>query len=143
MNNKLIDAASGRYLPIQYPEEATYWEAAKQHKLVLQRCNSCGKVWYPIGPTCPFCLSDDFKWQRMSGRGVISNVVVFHKGWTDYLKTKAPYAVVQVQLEEGPRLTANLIGEQPTAANIGMPVEAVWEDLTEEVSLVQFRARES
>jgi uncharacterized OB-fold protein len=143
MNSKLIDNASGRYLPIQYPEEATYWEAAKRHVLMLQRCNGCGKAWYPIGPTCPFCLSADYEWEQMSGRGVISNVVVFHKGWTEYLKKKAPYAVIQVELEEGPRLTANFLGDLPGPENIGMPVEAVWEDLTEEVSLVQFRARAS
>ena len=143
MNSKLIDNATGRYLPIQYPEEAPHWEAAKRHVLKLQRCNGCGKAWYPIGPTCPFCLSADFQWEEMSGRGVISNVVIFHKGWTDYLKKQAPYAVIQVELEEGPRLTCNFVGDLPSAANIGMPVEAVWDDVTEEVSLVQFRARAS
>lgn len=143
MNTKLIDSASGHYLPIQFPEEAPFWEAAKRHVLMLQRCKGCGKVWYPIGPTCPFCLSAEHVWEEMSGRGAISNVVVFHKGWTEYLMNKVPYAVIQVELEEGPRLTANFVGGLAGADHIGMPVEAVWEDLTEEVSLVQFRARSS
>lgn len=143
MNSELIDKATGRYLPIQYPEETPFWEAAKRHELVLQRCMDCGKVWYPIGPSCPFCLSSNYEWQKMSGRGVISNVVIFHKGWTPYLQQKTPYAVIQVELEEGPRLTANLVGATATAASIGMPVEAVWEDVNEEVSLVQFRPRSS
>lgn len=141
MTEKIIDESTGRYLPITFPEETPFWEAAKRHELLLQRCNGCGKVWYPIGPTCPFCLTAEHTWEKMSGRGVICNVVIFHKGWTPYLQERAPYAVIQVELEEGPRLTSNFVGEMPTAASIGMPVEAVWEDVTEDVSLVQFRAR--
>lgn len=143
MSMELMNKATGQYLPVLYPEEAPYWEAAKRHELVLQRCLDCSKVWFPIGPTCPHCMSSRHKWEKMSGRGTISNVVIFHKGWTPYLKTKTPYAVIQVELEEGPRLTSNFVGGSVTAANIGMPVEAVWEDVTEEVSLVQFRPRSS
>lgn len=141
MSINLQDQASGRYLPILYPEEAPYWEAARRHELVLQRCSDCGRVWYPIGPSCPFCLSDRFQWEKMSGRGKIANVVIFHKGWTPYLQAQAPYAVVQVDLEEGPRLTGNFVGGKVTAADIGKPVEACWEDVTSEISLVNFRAR--
>ena len=143
MSNELIDKATGRYLPIRYPEEAPYWDGAQQGKLVLQECEDCGKTWFPIGPTCPHCLSSNFQWKQMSGLGTISNVVIFHKGWTPYLNSKTPYAVVQVELDEGPRITANFVGEKVTAENIGVPVEAVWEKINEEISLVQFKSRAS
>ena len=55
------DEKTGRYLPVVYPEEKPFWDAAKQRRLMLQRCRACGKVWYPIGPTCPFCLSNDLR----------------------------------------------------------------------------------
>ena len=45
----------------------------------------------------------------MSGRGTLHNYVVYHKAWTKWFESRVPYAVVQVQLEEGPRLTANLL----------------------------------
>jgi uncharacterized protein len=136
-----IDERTGRYLPILFPEEKPFWDAAKQHKLLLQRCAKCSRVRYPIGPTCPWDLSNDFEWEQMSGRGVIQNFVIYHKAWTPYYRDKVPYALVHVEIEEGPRLTTNLFDVRPDQVRIGMPVEAVWEDVTDAVSLLQFRPR--
>ncbi len=136
---KVKDDRTGRYLPVIYPEEIPFWEAAKQRRLKLQRCNSCGKAWYPIGPACPFCFSMDFAWSLMSGRGTLHNYVVYHKAWTPWFEKRVPYAVVQVQLEEGPRLTTNLLDCALDAIRIGMPVEAAYEDVTDEITLLQFR----
>ncbi len=136
---KVKDDRTGRYLPVIYPEEIPFWEAAKQRRLKLQRCNSCGKAWYPIGPACPFCFSMDFAWSPMSGRGTLHNYVVYHKAWTPWFEKRVPYAVVQVQLEEGPRLTTNLLDCALDAIRIGMPVEAAYEDVTDEITLLQFR----
>jgi uncharacterized OB-fold protein len=135
------DEKTGRYLPILYPEEKPFWDAAKQHRLVLQCCSKCGRVRYPIGPTCPWDLSNDFEWKQMSGRGVVHNFVIYHKPWIPYYRDKVPYALVQVELEEGPRLTTNLLEVPVDQVRIGIPVEAVWEDVTDAVSLVQFCPR--
>lgn len=138
-SQKMIDNETGRYLPIIYPEEIPYWEAAKNRRLVLQRCNTCGKAWYPIGPACPHCFSTDYKWDRMSGQGVVHNYVIYHKAWTPFYEKRVPYAVVQVELKEGPRLTTNLLECPVTDVKIGMPVEVTYEDITKEITLVQFR----
>jgi uncharacterized OB-fold protein len=139
MNAITKNTASGRYLPILYPEEMPYWQAAKHHKLVLQRCDGCGKVRFPIGPTCPFCQSNMFTWTTMSGRGVVHNYVIYHKAWIPYYRDKVPYALVQVEIEEGPRLTTNLWDVPVDQIKIGMEVEASWEDVTDEITLLQFR----
>lgn len=136
---KVVDEKSGRYLPMIYPEELPFWEAAKQRQLKLQRCKSCGKAWYPVGPACPHCFSMEFEWTRMSGRGVIHNFVVYHKAWTPWFEKRVPYAVVQVELEEGPRLTTNLLDCPPGEIRIGMPVQVAFEDITDDITLVQFR----
>ena len=75
----------------------------------------------------------------MSGRGVLHNFVIYHKAWTKWFESRVPYAVVQVQLEEGPRLTTNLLECDVKNIKIGMPVEAVYEDITDEITLLQFR----
>ena len=139
MANDILDKKTGRYLPILYPEEKPFWDAAKAHQLKLQRCKGCGKVIYPVGPTCPSCLSKEFEWETMSGKGVVDNLIVFHKGWTPYLQTKVPYAVVQVKIAEGPRLTTNMLGIKPEDIKIGMEVEATFEDVTDDVTLLQFQ----
>lgn len=133
--------AAGRYLPVRYQEEAPYWDAARDGRLVLQRCDACQRFWFPIGPVCPRCLGTAVTWTEMSGDGSVSSFVVYHKAWAPWLTDRVPYAVVQVQLTEGPRLTANLLGVPPADVRIGMPVRACFEQLTEEVTLVQFRPR--
>jgi uncharacterized OB-fold protein len=138
-SQKMRDDATGRYLPVIYPEELPYWEGAKKRELWLQRCNGCGKAWYPIGPACPHCFSVDFAWTRMSGRGRIHNYVVYHKAWTPWFEQRVPYAVIQVELEEGPRLTTNLLDCPVSQVKIGMAVEVAYEDITGEITLVQFR----
>ncbi len=138
MQNKLVDEKTGRFLPILYPLEAPYWEATKRHELRLQRCPKCDKVWFPIGPVCPSCLSEDLDWALMSGRGKVSSFVVYHKAWAPWLESRVPYTVAQVELEEGPRLTANLLGVEPSKVKIGMQVKVVYEKVNEEVTLIQF-----
>lgn len=139
MTTPVLHDASGRYLPVLYPEEQPYWDAARRHELVLPQCDSCGKVYYPVGPVCPNCLSDSFRWVPTSGRGTVSSFVVYHKAWAPWLQSRVPYVVAQVELAEGPRLTTNLLDIAPGDVRIGMDVQVAFETLTEEVTLVQFR----
>ena len=140
---KVIDEHTGRYLPVIYPEELPFWEGTRRRELILQRCNGCGKSWFPIGPACPHCFSMSWKWDKMSGRGTLHNFVVFHKAWTKWFQPRVPYAVVQIQLEEGPRLTTNFLECELKDIRIGMPVEAVYEDITSDITLIQFRPRKA
>ena len=81
----------------------------------------------------------DFEWKQMSGRGKIHNYVIYHKAWTPWFQKRVPYAVVQVELEEGPRLTTNLLDCPVGEVKIGMPVEVAYEDIPGDITLVQFR----
>jgi uncharacterized protein len=127
-----------RYLPTVYPGEEPFWDGFRDHEIRLQVCDRCGRAWFPIGPVCPFCLSDAFTWKPMSGRGTISTFVVFHKAWAPWLESRVPYAVVQVELAEGPRLTTNLMGVPAAETRIGMPVKACYEQVADDVVLLQF-----
>ena len=126
-------------LPRITPDNRPFWEAARRHELRLQRCDACGRFRYPPGPMCPDCLSERFEWRRVSGRGTISSWVVFHRVYFPAFADDAPYAVVQVELEEGPRLISNLVSSPGEKINIGMPVEVVFDDVTPELSLPRFR----
>jgi uncharacterized OB-fold protein len=54
---------------------------------------------------------------------------------------ETPYAVVVVELEEGPRLISNLVDCALADVRIGMPVQVVFEALSPEVTLPKFRPR--
>lgn len=116
-----------------------YWEAAKRHELVMQKCRQCGHYRYPPGINCRGCLSDDLEWVTVSGRGTIYTWTVFHKVYHPAFAADAPYAVVAVELEEGPRVTSNLVDCPLEGIRVGMPVEVVFDDVTEEVTLPKFR----
>ncbi len=127
-------------LPRITPDNRPFWDAVRRHELRLPKCQECGTVWYPLGPVCPECLSERYQWDRMSGRGKVSSWVVFHQAYFAEFADDLPYAVVQVELEEGLRLTSNLVGVPNDAITIGMPVEIVFEDVTPGVTLPRFRA---
>ena len=75
----------------------------------------------------------------MSGRGRIFSVVVMHQASHPWFASRTPYAVVVVELDEGARMLSTVVGPEPHAIAIGMPVEVDFEDLTAEISLPVFR----
>lgn len=134
-----------RPLPILTLANKGFWEAAKNHELRLQKCLECSHVYYPISDMCPFCHSQDYEWALVSGRGVIDSWIVYHQPLHPYfVKTevphlKVPYAVVQVKLEEGPRMFGNLLDVDPKDIKAGMLVQVDFEQVTDEVTLPQWR----
>jgi uncharacterized OB-fold protein len=130
---------SKRFLPVPTPETATYWEKAGEHELWLPRCNACGTVFFYPRSLCPGCHSDAIEWFQASGRGVVESFVINTMPAPGY-EDAAPYAIAFVRLEEGVRLTSNLLDveQTPEAIRIGMPVEVTFEDRGE-ISVPQFR----
>ena len=126
-------------LPRVTPDNRPFWEAARRHELRLPQCQDCKRLWWPPGPVCPDCLSERHEWTRVSGRGTVSSWVVFHKAYFPSFANDIPYAVIQVELEEGPRLISNLVGVPNEEVRVGMPVEVVFDDVTPEITLVRFR----
>ncbi len=131
---------SRKPLPRITPDNRPFWEAARRRELRLPRCLECRTLWYPLGPVCPECLSERCEWERLSGRGKVSSWVVFHQRYFESFVQDIPYNVVQVELDEGPRLLANLVGIPNDQIAIGMPVEVVFDDVTPEITLPRFRA---
>lgn len=102
------------------------WASIRAERMELQQCASCKRFRYPPGPNCPYCLSLDYEWKPVSGRGKIMSWVVFHRQYFD--NYKPPYNVVAVQLEEGPIIMSNLIGPEPSGNWIDQPVMLCYEE---------------
>jgi len=127
--------------PILTEENRGHWDAAKHHEFRLQRCRSCHLVRFPIAYNCPNCLSPDHEWALLSGRGRVSSWVVFHKAYWSGVSARLPYIVAQIELEEGPRYTSNIVGLSADAMHVDMPVEVVFDDVTDSLTLPKFRPR--
>ena len=115
-------------LPFPQPDRDTaeFWSAQNRHELAFQRCTDCNTIRYVVGPLCPDCRSFDFGWVVSSGRGVIySYTVVRHQTHPAF---RVPYTVLLVELEEGPRVIAQLRAPEGTQFGIGARVHVAWED---------------
>jgi uncharacterized OB-fold protein len=126
-------------LPKPTKEDRPFWEAAKRHELVLPRCRECGHVWFPPYLSCNRCLSSDREWVRASGRGTVWGMIEMAQNYLPAFAGDLPYNVVLVELEEGPMMFSNVVGLANDQIRIGMPLEVVFEDVTEEFALPKFR----
>jgi uncharacterized OB-fold protein len=125
-------------LPVTEPLTAPYWDHAANHRLAVQQCRHCGDRHFPPCEVCPVCLSGEQEWQVVSGRATLVSWVRFHRPYWDGYRGQLPYDVCLVQLEEGPLIISNFAGDAPSDAHMGMPLEAVFDDVTERISLVRF-----
>ena len=127
-----------RTLPKPTPETQHYWDGARDGELRLQRCNACDHAYFPPRPFCPECSSRDVAVFKASGRGTLYSYVINHMKSPGY---EPPFAIAVVELEEGPRMMANILDcpQTPEALVLDMPLEVTFEKLTDEITLPQFR----
>jgi uncharacterized OB-fold protein len=128
-------------LPVIEQEDEQFWEAARNHELRMQRCTDCETLWWAPGAICPECWSDSYEWEALSGLGTINSWVVFHRPYWAAFEDEVPYNVAEIELDEGPRYLANVVECDNEDLYRGMPVEVVFEDLTDEITLPKFRPR--
>ncbi len=81
-------------------EHRGYYEAARQGRLVVQRCGSCTLLRGIIGAACPFCTSGDWTWEPVSGKGTIFSYEIVTQAIQPAFRDWVPYPVVLVELDE-------------------------------------------
>ena len=129
-----------RIEPPVTPLAEPYWEATRREELVAQRCGSCdGFVWYPR-EACPHCLSADLRWEPLAGTGTIYTFNVMRKPGNPMMGDEVPYVVGLVDLDEGIRMTTNIVGADPSSLRCDQRVAVDWsEELSDGRRLPVFR----
>jgi uncharacterized protein len=130
-----------RPLPIADTLSAPFWEAARDRRLVVQRCQSCGYYNHPPRPFCDSCLGQELKFERVSGRGSVYTFTVMHQGDVAGFEDEAPFVNLVVELVEQPLLlmVANLGASDRERVRIGAQVEVCFEERADGVVVPQFR----
>ncbi len=130
--------------PVPFPDLVTakFWEAAKEHKLLIQLCGKCGARQFFPQALCRACLSENVEWIEARGKGKIYSYTVVHRPPSAQFEEDAPYVVALIELEEGVRMMSNIVGIEPSAVCVGMEVEVVFEEITPDISLPKFRPSE-
>lgn len=118
--------------PVVAVDMQAFWNAAREHRLVVPTCGACGGAhWYPRA-ICPFCGSARVRWRDASGKGTIYTFSVMRRA-------KEPYAIAYVTLAEGPTMLTNIVDCDFDALAVGRPVAVVFKDTENGPPLPMFR----
>ena len=136
---KLSDDEVKKPMPKPSKWSKPFWEAAKQHKLVLKRCKDCGHIDHPPYLYCTNCQSDNSEWVAAQGKAklyayAINEYMVPFPFWDDM-----PYVVAMVDLPEGVRMISNLVECDQDKLKNGMELEVVFDDVSPEFTLPKWR----
>jgi uncharacterized protein len=118
---------------------AEFYAHCAAGELRFQRCSACTTWRHPPRARCAACGSDQWEWARASGRGQVYSWTITHRPLDPGFADEVPYAVLVVEMEEGPRLVGNLRGPAPSELTLGLAVEVVLEPVSDTVALTHFR----
>jgi uncharacterized OB-fold protein len=126
-------------LPTVELETKPYWDAAKEGRLLLRRCGSCGKAHAYPRPFCPYCWSEDVPWEQASGRASLYTYSTVFFNDLPPFNERLPYIAAVVDLEEGPRMMTGLVETEGVDLRLGMALEAVFRPLDDNLAAPFFR----
>ena len=136
-----MSEASGAPKPLPELEghAGDFYGFCKQRELRFQRCTEC-RAWRHVPrEMCADCGSTAWEWARSSGRGTVFTWTVVGRALHPAFREDTPYAPTVVEMDEGVRLLSQVVDCPPDGLEIGMSVEVVFDDVTEEVTLPKFR----
>ena len=129
-----------RPMPFARPETQPFWDALRQGKVMIQRCQTCGEyIFYPRS-FCPEDGSDKLEWVEISGRGTVLTYSVAMRHPDPNFAPECPFTLAVIQLEEGPALLSRFEEGVPQNLRVGQKVQIVPHKLTDEWSLPYCKA---
>ena len=114
--------------PIVNADSAPYWDGARENKLLLQRCADCGTLRFFPRYLCTECGSENTDWVEAAGRGTVHSFTVVHRAAFPEFQARTPYVVALIDLEEGPRMMTNIVGDDALDVEFGDTVTVEFED---------------
>lgn len=125
-------------LPIMNNEDREFWEAAKKHEPVCQRCKKCDTwLWHPL-VQCPQCYSFSLGYEKISGHGKVFSYSIVKYNPSPIWQDAVPYILATVEMDEGVRMKFHLVNCGADDVRIGLPVKMTFKDVTPEWTLPQF-----
>ena len=133
-----MESSDRKPVPIVDASSAPYWRAAVDGRLLIQHCEACNDFQFYPRAHCVHCGALSPEWHDATGRGIVHTFSVIYRNGVPAFDVDLPYALAIVELEEGPRMTANIIGVDPESVYIGMPVRVTFQPVSEEIAIPQF-----
>ena len=99
---------------------AHFTDGLQSHVVRYQRCNQCGHAQTLARYACQRCGSEKLDWHDSKGLATVRARTVVSRAPSDDFRALAPYTLVIVELDEGPRL----MGHADASIDIGQRVRA-------------------
>jgi uncharacterized OB-fold protein len=113
--------------PVPTPVSQPFWDALRDERVDLQRCDDCGRwVYYPRS-RCPTCLSARLTWTTVEGKGSVYTFTVAEQATAPPFADEVPQLLAIVELDEGVRMSTTLVGVRPDMVDIGLSVVPVFD----------------
>ncbi|MCP4423087.1 MAG: Zn-ribbon domain-containing OB-fold protein [Chloroflexi bacterium] len=129
--------------------EYSFQTFLSEQKLMAAKCEECGSLFVPPRPLCPHCFNEGMAWVEVSGKGELAAFTAVYIGPNAMIEAgydrKNPYFTGVVQLEEGPMISAQILGldaAQPKVSDISTPLTATFIERGEEEEKRTFLAFE-
>jgi len=126
-----------RPLPGISDDTRFFWDGCAEGRLLIQRCTACSTLRHPPAPVCIKCHSFDWDSVQASGRGSLYSFVVMH--YPVVAPFEHPNPIGLIELEEGVRLIAGLVGVEPGQLQIGQRLQVEFQTFDEQLTLPLFR----
>ena len=120
-------------LPDMAVTDKPFWEEAQKDKLVLQKCNDCGRLQYLPRPVCINCFSRNLGWQQSGGTGTIYSLTGIAvprapASRKQVEETGIPIIYAAIDLDEGVRVISEIIGSKPDEVKLGDRVKVCFQE---------------
>lgn len=126
-------------LPTPDEETQPFWDAAREEKLLIRRCGSCGEAHFYPRPFCPKCWSEDVTWEEAEGSATLYTWSVVQRNDLPPFPERVPYVAAVVDLVEGPRMMTNVVDCEFEDLEVGMPLAVAYREISDEVTIPVFR----
>jgi len=114
------------------PTPSRNWrEIPQRYRLEADKCRNCGHISFPPRLVCPDCGGREFGSVQLPGRGRLLTYTIIRvapHGFED----EAPYAAGVAELDNGVRLTAQIVDCDFAGLKVGLPVKIEFRKVSEE-----------
>lgn len=137
----MLSSPAGKPLPTLTDLTRPFWAAAHAGRFVLQKCQRCATFNFHPKPWCVECGSRDLAWTDAQPHGTVyahtisRSVAMNLPGWVAEL----PLLMALVDLDDGPRMYAQIVACAPEQLHIGMRVQVLCEPISDEAGIPKFR----
>jgi len=112
-----------------------FWrEIPQRYNLIGNQCGACNRIYFPPRESCPYCRRksmDKMKNVKLSGKGKIVTYSIIHVA-PEQFEGQAPYPIAVIKLDEGPRITAQIVDCDIDDVKIGMNVQSTFRKIQED-----------